>query len=451
MAIKRERRSHNRLNVELPIIIRPEGGVSADLRCWTLDVTTKGLLLECDNYPEGLSFDGQAAEVWLAPTAVTPSGWRSLGNAQILHSNTSENKITRIGIRFVGAERKALAIPQLVGGSIAMHNMQAQIMQAANCDFNVLIMGETGTGKTLAAACIHQISRGQDQPFVAVNCPNISPSLFESELFGHEKGAYTDARTATPGFFRVAGAGTILLDEISELEPSLQAKLLRVLDERVFFPVGGHQPVEVRCRIIATSNADLHARMRQGTFRQDLYYRLCEVPIQIIALRERREDIPLLAEFLLRQHTKLFRTQTYRELSIELANSLSQRNWPGNVRELSSAMKLWLLGRPIENCGPPAITGSTVASLGGSAVDDLMGRIRQHKGNLGIFTKQIVAAAERERIMAALTACGGNHTHAAAMLGISYRTIARKLARLKLDGVVLKAENTTSLQVDEKS
>ena len=130
MAIKRERRSHNRLNVELPIIIRPEGGVSADLRCWTLDVTTKGLLLECDNYPEGLSFDGQAAEVWLAPTAVTPSGWRSLGNAQILHSNTSENKITRIGIRFVGAERKALAIPQLVGGSIAMHNMQAQIMQA---------------------------------------------------------------------------------------------------------------------------------------------------------------------------------------------------------------------------------------------------------------------------------------------------------------------------------
>ncbi len=384
------------------------------------------MLIECELQPQHALADFNVDDLCLAPLSVSVDQWHKLGQVDLVRTEVLD-RILLVAVRLLGAEQSLLRMPQFVGKSRASHSVRKQLMQAARCDFNVLITGETGTGKTLAAECIHRKSDRFNNPFIRVNCPNISPSLFESELFGHERGAFTDAKTSTPGFLRVAGAGTVLLDEISELAPPLQAKLLRVLDEKMFVPVGGYQHVEMQCRVIATSNADLKPLIRKGAFRSDLYYRLNEIPIEIPPLRARREDIPLLAEVLLRRHALATRLQDKYELSQEEAALLMRCEWAGNVRELSNSMKLCLLGRPISSCcGSPENCQELADSMSRIAVN-----IGGGNGSLADIKREILERTEQESIRTALAACGGNHTHAAAMLGISYRTLARKLAHIR--------------------
>lgn len=432
MAPRPERRGHVRHDIELPVSVRPEIGTEEGVQCWAVNVSPRGMLLECEDRFQEQILAIESAEMWLAPFALPQNEWHPLGKASIVRAETSDS-ITRVAVKFEGSDRQSLAVPQFVGDSRVAHSIKSQLLQASGCDFSVLITGETGTGKTLAAECIHRNSGRRQHPFIRVNCPNISPSLFESELFGHEKGAFTDAKTATPGFLRVAGEGTLLLDEISEMDPALQAKLLRVLDEKIFVPVGGHEPVEVRCRVIATSNADLRARMRQGTFRPDLFYRLCEVPIEIAPLRDRREDIPLLAEFLLKLHSRTLPVRHRVRLTVEQTHALAQRDWPGNVRELGNCVKRFLLGQPISVDGVAPTLGSRPTASDDAVIVDLVNRIRRHEGSLGDLRRELLAVAERESITGALAACDGNHTRAASKLGISYRTLVRKLTSLNLD------------------
>jgi len=426
MTAKDDRRNQARQDIRLPVAVHRSGtGSPSWLRGWTLNACEGGMLIECELQHQHAPADFNVDDLCLAPLSVSVDQWHKLGQVQVVRTEVL-GRILLVAVRLFGVERSLLTMPQFVGRSRASHSVRKQMMEAARCDFNVLITGETGTGKTLAAECIHRNSDRFKNPFIRVNCPNISPSLFESELFGHEKGAFTDAKSSTPGFLRVAGAGTVLLDEISELAPPLQAKLLRVLDERRFVPVGGHQHVEMQCRVIATSNADLKSLIRKGTFRSDLYYRLNEIPVEIPPLRARREDVPLLAEVLLRRHSLSTRLQVQRELSAEDAALLMQCEWPGNVRELSNSMKLWLIGRPISGCCEfPGNRQQLADSMSRIAVG-----IGGGNGSLADIKREILERTELESIRAALASCGDNHTHAAAMLGISYRTLARKLARI---------------------
>src|SRR5262249_135524 len=209
---------------------------------------------------------------------------------------------------------------------------------AASEATTILIQGESGTGKDLAAKSIHYRSHRAERPFVAINCSAIPATLMEAELFGHEKGAFTDAKTMKKGLFEVADAGTLFLDEIGELSPLLQAKLLRVLEDQVIRRVGGVRDIQVDVRVIAASNRDLEREAREGPFRQDLYYRLAIISIFLPSLRDRKEDILPLVEFFLAHYNKKFR-KSVQGISEETRRLLLNYDWPGNVRELKNALE----------------------------------------------------------------------------------------------------------------
>jgi len=226
----------------------------------------------------------------------------------------------------------------LLGKSPAMQSVFALIRQAAPGDASILIGGESGTGKELVAKALHYNSPRSERPFVPVNCAAIPANLLESELFGHVKGAFTGAMKARRGLFREAEGGTLFLDEIGDLAPELQAKLLRVIEDRAVRPVGSDEAVPLDLRLMAATNKDLPARIREGSFREDLYYRLAVIPIQLPPLRERREDIPLLAEHFLRR-AEAASGRAIRGFTPEAMAALLRHPWPGNVRELENAVE----------------------------------------------------------------------------------------------------------------
>jgi len=226
----------------------------------------------------------------------------------------------------------------IIGNSEAMKKVLAQVSQAAQVDSFVYISGESGTGKELVAKSLHLSSQRKDGPFVAINCAAIPESLLESELFGHEKGAFTGAQNSRKGLFAQAHKGTFFLDEVSEMPLSMQAKLLRALGEMAFYPLGGNKIVKVDARVIAASNKDLEMEVAKGRFREDLFYRLHVVPIRIPPLRERKEDIPLLARHFLKK--KLQKTEkTIVDFSSDALRKLMLHSWPGNVRELENSIE----------------------------------------------------------------------------------------------------------------
>ena len=318
-------------------------------------------------------------------------------------------------------------------------NMQVVISladQVAGSDASILITGESGVGKEVVARYVHQKSRRANRPFISVNCAAIPENLLESELFGHEKGAFTGALARRIGKFEEATGGTLLLDEISEMDTRLQAKLLRAVQEREIDRVGGAKPVKIDIRILATSNRDLVQAVKDGTFREDLLYRLNVVNLRLPPLRERPGDVLALAEFFVRKYAAA-NGAPERALSAEARRRLAGHRWPGNVRELENAMHRAVLlasggeieeaairlpdGQPFAAADPHARAAQAASFAAESATRDFVG--------------QTVSAMEQQLILDTLEHCLGNRTHAANILGISIRTLRNKLKEYTEAGV----------------
>ncbi len=296
--------------------------------------------------------------------------------------------------------------PRLVGRSQAVEALLATVGRIAGSDANVLIQGESGTGKGLVARIVHERSGRRDGPFLVINCSGFQDQLLESELFGHEKGAFTGATAAKPGLFEVAEGGTLVLDEVGEMSPAMQAKLLQVLDSRELRRVGGTRVHRVDVRIIAATNKDLAQEVRAGRFREDLYYRLNVVSLGIPPLRERTGDIPLLIEHFLQRFGTGYPPKA---LSPAAQRILTEYAWPGNVRELANTIERVLILAPGEAIGP----------------DDLPSSIRSPRGPL--LGPSSLAELERRHIMRVLEETGGRKMQAARLLGIDIKTLNKKI------------------------
>lgn len=233
---------------------------------------------------------------------------------------------------------KGYSRPMISGASAAMRELSEQISRVAKSDATVLIQGESGTGKEVVSRQIHAQSARSEKPFLAVNCAALSSGLLESELFGHKKGAFTGADANRKGRFELADGGTLLLDEVSEIDPNLQAKLLRVLQEREFEPVGSSESIKTNVRVLATTNRDLAERIKEGKFREDLFYRLNVLPLEIPALRERPEEIPALIEHFMQRHAAAL-GRALPVITTDGMNLLKGYRWPGNVRELENTLE----------------------------------------------------------------------------------------------------------------
>ena len=328
----------------------------------------------------------------------------------------------------------------------SMEHMLKLVEQVAPSDASILITGESGVGKEVMARFLHKKSRRADRPFISVNCAAIPENLLESELFGHEKGAFTGALARRIGKFEEANGGTLLLDEISEMDVRLQAKLLRAIQEREIDRVGGSKPVKVDIRILATSNRDLAQAVRQGTFREDLLYRLNVVNLRIPALRERPGDILALAEHFAKKYAAANGVPE-RPISAEARRRLLSHRWPGNVRELENSLHRAVLlsvgpeiddqsirlpdGQPLNGAAPASEAAARAAQAAGTA--------NFGEANLAAFIGQTVAEVEQKLILDTLTHCFGNRTHAATILGISIRTLRNKLKEYSEAGLAIPA------------
>jgi transcriptional regulator with GAF, ATPase, and Fis domain len=299
-----------------------------------------------------------------------------------------------------------------------MQELFSLVQIVAKTDVTVLIQGESGTGKALVASTIHALSHRASNPFITVSCGTLPANLLESELFGHVRGAFTGAIKDKPGRFELADRGTIFLDEVGEMDPSLQVKLLRVLQEREFERVGGTRTVKVDVRVVAASNRDLHKAIQDGKFREDLFYRLNVVPIVVPPLRERKEDIPLLATAFLE---KLAAQSQRKRLMVSPAamRLLIEYDWPGNVRELENALEF-----------------AWVATEGDTLVAQFLplwitGRAQgAHYARRPLV--QIVAEREREEIVRKLADCQGKVSEVAKALGVGRTTLWRKMKRYQI-------------------
>jgi two-component system response regulator AtoC len=314
------------------------------------------------------------------------------------------------------------AFKTMIGKSPAMLHVIDALKQAAPARSTVLLTGENGTGKDLAARTLHNLSNRAEKPFVAVNCAALATNLLESELFGHEKDAFTGANARRAGRFEHADGGTFFLDEISEIDSAVQVKLLRVLESRSFERVGGNDPIDVDIRLIAATNRDLKQMVNDGTFRQDLYFRLSVLPIHIPALRDRKDDIPLIV----RHFLDIFAKENDKNnvnIAPEALDTLIAFAWPGNVREL-------------RNCIERMVVMSSNEVL---SIADVPHDIRDAAGTVSVPVSTLPAAGnldmetnERNLIVQALRNCNGNRSAAARELGISRRTLHRKINQFEL-------------------
>src|SRR5213082_963772 len=312
------------------------------------------------------------------------------------------------------------------GDSAALHDVLETIKQVAPSSANVLIEGESGTGKELAAHAIHNLSRRNKAKFVVVHCAALAPTLLESELFGHEKGAFTGAHERRIGRFEQANGGTIFLDEVAEIDPSTQVKLLRVIsEERAFERVGGNQTLSADVRLIAATNKNLQQLVREGKFRDDLYFRLNVVRITMPPLRERKDDIPLLVRAFLRHFAKE-NDKSIVDLTPEAMNALLTYNWPGNVRELRTAIEHGVVMATGQKITPRDLPPSLRLAAGTT----LPRGISPAKAFGEKASPLDLHETERKLILQALATTNGNVTAAAKKLGISRRTLHRKINEL---------------------
>jgi len=312
---------------------------------------------------------------------------------------------------------------EIVGKSEMIKKILEQIDIVARTDLPVLIVGESGTGKELIAEAIHYNSDRNDGPFIRVNCSAIPETLFESTLFGHEKGAFTNAMRTFKGMFEEANGGTFLLDEISEIPITMQAKLLRVLQEGKITRVGSTREIPIDVRIIATTNQDMRQLVKKGKFREDLFFRLNVFPIHVPPLRERIEDVPLLVEHFMKKYCEKYNSRIEKEIDDDALEFLMRYDWPGNIRQLENVIKRAILL---------------------SAEESVIKRKHFHIELDEIDRKQTkdfdfvmsIAEMERKLIFTALRKTKNNRTHAAKLLGISVRTLRNKLNEYKKLGLI---------------
>ncbi len=392
--------------------------------------------------PVAVLCDHLAAERIHVPVVACGIGTDARAAVRAIHAGAKEYVPLPPDAEMIAAVLEAVAEEShtIVSRDPAMARVLRLAGQVAPSDASVLLTGESGTGKELMARYIHRKSRRADAGFVSVNCAAIPETLLESELFGHEKGAFTGAVARRIGKFEEANGGTLLLDEISEMHPRLQAKLLRAIQEREIDRVGGTQPVKVDIRLIATSNRNLEEEVRAGTFREDLFYRLNVMTIRLPALRERPSDIMLLAEHFARHYAQV-NGLAPKTIAPQVIDMLNRHPWRGNVRELENAMHravllaggdvigpeaVMLSGAPAAAPSPAAGAADAAAAVGagaGAGASGLVGRT--------------VAEVERDLIIETLHHTLGNRTHAANILGISIRTLRNKLKQYMDEGVAV--------------
>lgn len=332
-------------------------------------------------------------------------------------------------------------LDEIVGTSPEMQGVFKLVGQVTDSDATVLIAGESGTGKELVARAIHKNSPRHDGPFVTVNCAAIPKDLLESEMFGHEKGAFTGALTTRRGKFELADKGTIFLDEIGEMDPALQTKILRIFEERRFERLGGEVPITTNVRIVAATNRDLQALVARGIFREDLFYRLNVVTIMLPPLRGRREDIPVLITHFL----QLYARDDGKEISSEAIKCLLRYHWPGNVRELENVIKRACLLSRTRLILPEHLPESLLAATRPAGAEDVAtpgGLTREVRAELrrvgdekeGQLYEHVLALVERPLLQAALERAGGNQLKAAQLLGINRNTLRKRMKELGISG-----------------
>ena len=317
----------------------------------------------------------------------------------------------------------------IVGSSKAMQEVFGLVEKVADTDSTVLITGESGTGKELIAHAIHYASDRKDGPFIPVNCAAIPEELLESELFGHEKGAFTHAIKTRIGRFELANKGTIFLDEIGEMSPSLQVKLLRVLQERKFERVGGVKTISVDIRVVSATNQDLEIAVKEGRFREDLFYRLNVIPIHVPPLRERRSDIPLLAKHFLKKYCS-GKKRCVEGITDEALDILTRYDWPGNVRELENIMERMVIlanGKMITKDDLPYQILEKTGGVPGQAIPSDLEFPED-----GLSLSQAVSELEKRLILKALERTGGVKNRAAKLLKMNRTTLIEKMKKLGL-------------------
>jgi len=352
-----------------------------------------------------------------------------------------------------GEVRRGAGYSNVVSVSSKMTELMNFVRKVAASEATtILIQGESGTGKDLIAKSIHYESNRQEKPFVAINCSAIPETLMEAELFGHEKGAFTDAKAMKKGLFEAADGGTLFLDEIGELSPLLQAKLLRVLEDQVIRRVGGIRDMQVNVRVIAASNRDLERAVREGEFRQDLYYRLAIIAIFIPPLRDRKEDIMPLVDFFIDRYNRTFK-KSVRGITDATRRLLMGHNWPGNVRELKNTIERGMiledepLLRPlylpfsVGESGGPTLFERTAAGNGGQSLPDgrMLPRLYIPEGGTSL------EEVEHVLVELAMRQANGNQTHAAKLLDISRDALRYKLKKFGL----IRAEDEGAQVADE--
>jgi two-component system NtrC family response regulator len=354
---------------------------------------------------------------------------RALERQDLLDENRSLRKLADAGLRF----------ENLVGCSQKMRDVFELTLQVSRRDSTVVLTGESGTGKELLARAIHQNSLRIGKPFVTINCGAIPEALVESELFGHRKGSFTGAISDRVGKFEAANEGTVFLDEIAELKPELQVRLLRVLQEREIDKVGHSQPIKINVRILAATNRDLRKLIEDGRFREDLFYRLSVVTIHIPALRDRKEDIPLLTDHFLQKWCSRYQLPLI-AISGEALEILKKYNWPGNVRELENVIERLAVLNKGEAIRP----------------EDLPLEMRQAKNRIANITLELpdggisLEDVEKEILLRALEKNRGNQTHAAQYLNITRKTLIYRMEKYGIKPPLSEAEISGLSPAEEK-
>jgi DNA-binding NtrC family response regulator len=335
-------------------------------------------------------------------------------------------------------------MPELIGTSAVMMEVYRRTRRAADSDASVLLLGETGTGKELIATALHRWSKRASGPMVKVNCGALADSLLESELFGHVRGSFTDAVRDRAGRFEAAHTGTIFLDEVNSTSTKLQVKLLRVLQERQFERLGDSRTIQVDVRVVAASNRDLNREIAEGRFREDLFWRLNVIPIELPPLRRRRDDIPLLAEHFVRHYGQLNQRPVTR-IEPDAMRALREYSWPGNVRELQNYIERAVVlaeGNSVTlGLLPGVVTGQRQEGMADAHPTDprnlirdlVYGEIAARNGDDGLHEK-IVDPVERELIAQVMHACNNVQIKAAQRLGMNRNTLHKKLKQYGLEG-----------------
>jgi two-component system response regulator HydG len=407
------------------VLINSTGDAAATLRLFdrlrTLNPHIVQIII-ADPFNHGLVSDAirHGAADWM-PRVKDPKRFRT-----VLQQLISKLGWLREALSIEGGLREEPQFARIIGSSTRIKNVLRSIQIALPSDVPVLVCGETGTGKELVAQALHYRGPRRKHPFKAVNCASLPETLLESELFGHEKGAFTGALAERKGKFELAHRGTLFLDEIGEMSPSVQAKLLRVVEEQKFERIGGSEEIHVNVRLICATNRDLRTLAEDGTFRNDLYYRVAAFKIELPPLRDRRRDIPELVEhFLARYSAQAGRT--VRGVSPEAMDQLVRYDWPGNVRELQNAIRRAILVSQDEVLGPMAFDlagkGETEARFV-EGLEDGLSRLM-----VALKRGDVLPLDEVEAVLirVALEATGGNISAAAERLGISRSTMYRKI------------------------